>query len=69
MTEIQKNNVANLSKEDLKELLDICIEELGVIDIAEARLALCVSRQRIYQIMNEKNTLIIGKHKFLMINW
>jgi hypothetical protein len=69
MTETQKNNIANLSKEDLKELLDICIEELGVIDITEAKLALGVSRQRIYQIMNNKNTLVIGKHKFLMINW
>ncbi len=69
MTEQQKDNISKLSKEDLKELLDICIEELGVIDIQEAKLALGVSRQRIYQLMKKDNTLTIGIHKFLMINW
>ncbi len=68
LTELQKNNIAKLNQEDLIEILDICIDELGICDIAEARKALGVGRQRVYQLMNENNTFKLGNHKFLMIN-
>ena len=68
MTELQKQNVSKMSASDLRELLDICIEELSVVDVNEAMIALKVGRQRVYQLMNDNNTLKIGKHKFLMLN-
>jgi hypothetical protein len=68
LTEVQKSNISKLSVEDLREILYICQEELGIIDIDEAKQALGVSRQRVYQLMNNNNTFKIGKHKFLMIN-
>lgn len=58
----------NLSKDEIKLLLDICIDELGIVDVKEAMYILNVNRSRIYQIMNDNNTLKIGNHKFLMIN-
>lgn len=67
-TEKQKNNIANLKADDLKEILDICIEELGVVDVQSAMKILAVNRSRIYQLMKDNNTLKIGKHKFIMIN-
>ena len=68
LTEKQKINISKLDNESLKEILDIWIEELGVCDVKECCHALGVQRSRIYQIMNSKNTLKIGEHKFLMIN-
>lgn len=68
ITEQQKNNIANLTLDDLKEILDICIDELGAADIETAMKALDINRSRVYQVMNDTNTLKIGKHKFLLIN-
>ena len=58
----------NLSIEERKELLGACLDDLGVIDTPSATKLLKVSRSRVYQIMNDFNTLEIGKHKFLMLN-
>ena len=68
ITEQQKQNIASLPIDDLIEILYICKEELGIVDVPEAMHALGVSRVRVYQLMNENNTFTIGKHKFLMIN-
>jgi len=57
-----------LSYQERKELLDICIDDLGVVDTPDVMKILNVNRSRIYQIMNDKNTLKIGKHKYLMLN-
>ena len=62
------NNICNLEFEEIKQILDTCIDVLGVVDINEAKNALCIGRQRVYQLMNEKNTIKIGNHKFLSIN-
>lgn len=35
ITEVQKNNIRQMSKTDLLELLDICTEELGLISPKE----------------------------------
>lgn len=68
LTEKQITNIHKLHTQDVKEILYECIERLGVVDIEEAEIALRVQRSRIYQLMNDDNTLKIGKHKFLMIN-
>lgn len=67
-TREQLDEINKLSIEQKKELLYICLEDLGIDDVEGARQALCVNRARIYQKMNDNNTLKIGKHKFLMIN-
>jgi len=68
LTEKQIVNIHAFPSDTVKELLYECIERLGVVDIEEAEIALRVQRSRIYQLMNDDNTLKIGKHKFLMIN-
>ncbi len=57
-----------LPLDDVKAILNECIEALGITDIETTCFALNVQRSRIYQIMNSDNTLQIGKHKYLMIN-
>lgn len=52
----------------MKKILDECIEALGVCDIETAKNIFQVHRSRVYQIMNDKNTLQIGIHKFPLIN-
>lgn len=62
-------NIYNqLSIEERKQLLDICIDDLGVIDTPLVQNLLHINRSRVYQIMKPGNTLAIGKHKFLMLN-
>lgn len=61
-------DLSKLTDNQVKELLYECIEVLGVADIDSARMALGVSRCRIYQLMKPENTITIGKHKFLCIN-
>jgi tRNA U38,U39,U40 pseudouridine synthase TruA len=68
ITQEKLNKLHELNKEEVKQILDECIEVLGVCDISESCEALNVQKSRIYQLMNDKNTLQIGKHKFLMIN-
>ena len=58
----------NLSDDERLLLLDICIDDLGVVDVNDAMYILNVNRSRIYQIMDDNNSLKIGKHKYLMIN-
>lgn len=68
LTKTQIKNIHALPPDMVKEILDECIERLAVCDIEEACNVLKVQRSRIYQLMNNNNTLKIGKHKFLMIN-
>jgi hypothetical protein len=68
LTEKQKNNIHRLPFEEQLEILDICIDALGIEDIEGAKNALGVSRSRVYQLMDKKNTLKIGKHRFPCIN-
>ena len=62
------NNIYSLKSDEIREILYTCIDALGVVDIREAQNALGVGRQRVYQLMNENNTIKIGSHKFLCIN-
>jgi len=62
------NNIHKLSLEEVKQILYECIEALGLSDINEAKEALGISRGRIYQKMNENNSLQLGIHKLPMIN-
>lgn len=62
------NNIYKLKYSEIVDVLDTCIDALGLVDIQEAKTALGVSRGRIYQLMNESNTKQIGIHKFPMIN-
>lgn len=68
ITNKQKENILKLSNNDLKEILYICIEGLGVCDIEESCNVLMVQRSRIYQLMKEETTLKLGKHTFLMVS-
>lgn len=70
ITKQQINNLHKLPKDDVKIILDECIEILGVVDVKTAKSALGYkNRSRIYQLMNDNNKLTIGNHKFLMINY
>ena len=62
------NRISTLPLADVEVILYTCIEVLGITDIKTTCEALGVQRSRIYQVMDENNTLHIGKHKFLMIN-
>lgn len=62
------NNIYSLKSAEIREILYTCIDALGVVDIREAQNALGVGRQRVYQLMNDNNTIKIGNHKFLCIN-
>lgn len=62
------NNIYNLQSLEIKEILYTCIDALGAVDINESCNALGVKRARIYQLMNENNTIKIGNHKYLCIN-
>jgi hypothetical protein len=68
ITEQQINNLHKMSKADIKILMHECAEILCLCDIKEAENILCKKRRRIYQLMNEENTLQIGIHKFICIN-
>lgn len=68
ITDKQKLNIYKMSTVDKMELLNICIEELGVVDVPTCAKIFDISRGRVYQKMNDKNTLPIGKHKFPMAN-
>jgi hypothetical protein len=68
IVEHKKQNLSKLPFDDLKEILDICLDELGVVDIQQAREVTGLSRPRIYQLMTDQNTIKIGKHKFISIN-
>jgi hypothetical protein len=69
ITEKKLNNIEKLELEDVKQILYKCLLVLGVEDIENARGIFGVNRSRIYQMMIDKNTLQIGKHKFLMTNF
>ena len=62
------NSIHRLELPEVVQILDECIEALGLTDIETARQALGVNRSRVYQLMNDKTSYKIGKHKFLMIN-
>ena len=62
------NKLSKLDNEELVQILDECIELLGTVDVPEAMKILCISRPRIYQKMNNKNSVKIGNHKFPCIN-
>ena len=69
VTEKQLSNIYNLPKEDLRQILDVCIDALGMVDVQDGCNALGIGRARLYQLMNDQNTLKIGIHKFYLINY
>ncbi len=68
ITEKQQRNIMKMPMDDVRQLLDICIDRLGVVDVQDAQQILAVGRSRVYQLMNEKTSIKIGRHKFIMIN-
>lgn len=68
ITEQQKINLYNLPTSDLQEILDICTDRLGLVDVKTACKVLEISRSGLYSKLNKRNSLQIGKHKFPCIN-
>lgn len=68
ITEKQKDNIYNLSFKDQLEILDICLEALGAVDVQQATKILGLNRSRIYQLMDSCSFVKIGSHKFPCIN-
>lgn len=68
---IAKEKLNNLHKLDLTDIGLIfleCEEALGLVDVETASIILGVSKRRVYQMMNDKNSISIGRHKFPCIN-
>ena len=62
------NNIHKLKNEEVLQILHECVEALGLVDMETATMALGVSKRRIYQLMNDNNSLVAGKHKLPLIN-
>lgn len=63
-----KTEYNKLNLNEIFELLRICADDLGLVDMENAINILGKKKRRIYQLMNENNSLEIGSHKFPLIN-
>lgn len=68
LSEDKLNNIHKLNPKEVLQIFHECEEYLGLVSISEASHILGRSKRRIYQLMNDSNTIIIGIHKFLCIN-
>jgi len=62
------NNIHKLKHEEILQIFHECEEVLGIVDLEESKKALGIGKRRIYQLMNENNSIKIGRHKFPCIN-
>lgn len=70
ITETQKQNIRQMSNDDLIELLDICVEELGLISPKEYMAATGMKRSTLHLYIKENKikSYQISEHKFPLIN-
>ena len=71
ITDNQKQNIRQMSKDELLELLDICTEVLGLISPKEFMKATNIKRSTLYFLIKEQKikTFKISEHKFPLINY
>lgn len=62
------NKLHSLEQEEILQIFHECAEALGLVDMETATKLLNRSKRRIYQLMNDNNSVKIGSHKFLFIN-
>jgi len=62
------NNIHRLELEEIKQIFHECVEALGLVDIETASMLLCVSKRRVYQLMNNNNSITVSRHKLPLIN-
>ena len=62
------NNIHKLKQDEILQIFHECEEALGLVDIEDAAHILAISKRRIYQLMTDKNSIKIGRHKFPLIN-
>jgi predicted DNA-binding transcriptional regulator AlpA len=62
------NNIHKLKSEEILQIFHECEEYLGLVDMEESEKILGISKRRVYQLMNQNNSIEIGKHKFPCIN-
>ena len=62
------NNIHKLKSEEIIQIFHECEEALGLVDMESASLALGLSKRRLYQLMDEKNSIQIGCHKLPLVN-
>ncbi|MFA5300690.1 MAG: hypothetical protein WC389_21080 [Lutibacter sp.] len=68
ITREKLNNLRRLPLEDIFQIFHECVGALAIADMDEAEHALGISKRRIYQLMNDKNSVSLGKHEFPCIN-
>lgn len=68
LTQEKLNNIHKLPLSEVKQILNECEEALGVTDMETASNVLGIGKRRVYQLMNEGNSISIGSHKFICIN-
>jgi len=68
ITEQQENNIYHLPDEDKLKILRICASALSITDMENASKILNIGKRRIYQRLNDKNSIQLGIHKFPAIN-
>lgn len=70
ITDKQKSNIRQMSKEDLLILLDICADELGLISPKEYMTATGIARSTLHLLIKEGKikSFQISEHKFPLIN-
>lgn len=62
------NNIHKLKQDEILQIFHECEEALGLVDIEDASHILAIRKRRVYQLMNDSNSIKIGRHKFPLIN-
>jgi hypothetical protein len=71
LTKEQERNLFNLDPETQLEIMHVCADALGLVDIPTYEKVMLEKRRTIYDKMNreEIKPFLIGKHKFPLINY
>lgn len=62
------NNIHKLESHEILQIFHECEEALGLSDMDTASMVLGISKRRIYQLMNNDNSLKVGIHRMSFIN-
>jgi hypothetical protein len=68
LTQEKLNNIHKLKLDEIFQIFHECEEALGIIDLEDSSKILGIGKRRIYQLMNDSNSIKIGRHKFPCIN-
>jgi hypothetical protein len=68
LTPEKLNNIHKLNPDEVRQIFLECVEYWGLEDMDTAEKLLGISKRRIYQKMNENNSISIGRHKLPCIN-